>query len=478
MKRFSDFVNEVKSVHLSDAALKSIKSEIDDFLSKVKNKLDSEIIAVTYLLQNYNIYDPKTIEELARGTKNNVKRLMVEYGVSEKDANEMIVMLKNLDKTGRIRLIPMMMTKEERSDFASGSKDESDIILDLETEKGRNKIAKRLMPLVIKIASKYVGRTPMSRTDLISSGSEGLMNAIINYRKPETTDVDSLNLSDEEKRNVLKSKTQSFDKYAYFRILYQIQSDITRSHTVQMTSYTYKKNMEKDSSLNFNKSIDDLDIERMSELSEDPNAPKSADDAIAMISKAIEKEFPMKKCEIFYRLFGINGRQRVKARTIADELGVKEQEISRTKNHIISFIKSNRTLMDALRELLDIYTESVLCDVYSLGRDIVTERLISDDNYILLEELTKFENKNLFKKAMADALSEIGEDSADFIVSCIKNGFDYIDKSWNVPSSRNIIINFLSRLEPTTNYAMRGDAFYLGKMSEVLELCKKHKLYV
>ena len=200
MKRFSDIVNEVKSVHLSDAALKSIKSEISDFLSKVKNKLDSEIIAVTYMLQNYNIYDPKTIEELARGTKANVKRLMVEFGVSEKDANEMIVMLKNLDKTGRIRLIPMMMTKEERNDFASGSKDESDIILDLETEKGRNKIAKRLMPLVIKIASKYVGRTPMSRTDLISSGSEGLMNAIINYRKPETTDVDSLNLSDEEKR--------------------------------------------------------------------------------------------------------------------------------------------------------------------------------------------------------------------------------------------------------------------------------------
>jgi hypothetical protein len=186
----------------------------------------------------------------------------------------------------------------------------------------------------------------------------------------------------------------------------------------------------------------------------------------------------MKKCEILYRIFGINGRQRVKARTIADELGVDETQIARTKNQMLAFIRTDKKLMSALLELSDLYTESLLCDMYNLGRETILERLIADDTYVLLEEILKFENKNVFKRAMANALSEIDTDGADFIVMCIKNGFDFIDRAWNVPSSRGYIIQFLSRLEPTVNYAARTDAFYLGKMSEILELCQKHKLYV
>ncbi len=486
MKRLTEIITEAKNTRLSDSALKSLKAEIDKFINKMDNKISSEVKTVTVLLQKYNIYDKEVINRLIKGTKTEIKSIVTEFGIEERDINEILSILKKLNTENRTRLIPIMMTKNEREDYMRGEKKDDDITLDLETERGRNKIAKEYMPMVNKIAKTFVGKSPFTFSDLVSSGTEGLYNAMLNYRKPETNDAESLEIDDDERKKLLDSKRKKFEQYAMYRIIYQIKHDINYlSHTVTMGQYAYDKKRENGESTHITQSIDrnfdgDTPIDKMLSMSEQPGVFKGGDtdDKIKLITKRLEEEFPMKKCEIFYRLFGVNGRQRVKARTIADELGVDETQIARTKRQMISFLQTDKKLLRALSELSDLYTESLLCDIYNLGRETILERLIADDTYVLLEEILKFENKNVFKRAMQNALSEMDVEGADFIVMCVKNGFDFIDRAWNVPSSRGYIIQFLSRLEPTVNYAARTDAFYLGKMSEILELCQKHKLYV
>jgi DNA-directed RNA polymerase specialized sigma subunit len=487
MKRLTEIITEAKNTRLSASALKALKTEIDNFINKMDNKISSEVKTVTVLLQKYNIYDKEVIGRLIKGTKTEIKSIVTEFGIEERDINEMLSILKKLNTENRTRLIPIMMTKNEREDYMRGEKKDDDITLDLETERGKNKVAKEYMPMVNKIAKMFVGKSAFTFSDLVSSGTEGLYNAMLNYRKPETNDAESLDISDDERKALLDAKRKKFEQYAKYRIIYQIKHDINYlSHTVTMGQYEYRKKHRNGESTHITQSIDQTfgdgenQIDRMLSLAEQPDAFKGGDidDTIKLITKRLEEEFPMKKCEIFYRLFGVNGRQRVKARTIADELGVDETQIARTKRQMVTFLQTDKKLLRALSELSDLYTESLLCDMYNLGRETILERLIADDTYVLLEDILKFENKNVFKRAMSNALSEIDTDGADFIVMCIKNGFDFIDRAWNVPSSRGYIIQFLSRLEPTVNYAARTDAFYLGKMSEILELCQKHKLYV
>lgn len=490
MKQLNDIICESRDMKLSASALKTHKSDIDTYMKRVKNMPD-DVRLLTLLLQKYNIYTKQAINTIMSGNKSTVKTLFVDFGVNKTDADEIQALFKRLIKEGRVRLVPMLMSKTEREDYLSGTKDADDIMLDLETDRGRTKIARDKMKVVSQIADKYVGKSPLSKTDLISAGTEALWNAILSYRRPETSDVDVMNLTDEERQEVSKAKRNSFDKYVYWYILVNIRSEIrNHSRNVRINSYAYNQNKEEDSSKNFEISIDRMSddpddrrsVDRMMSMSQGPDAFSSSgyqdEESVKAIVKRLEERFPLKKCEIFYRIFGINGRQRVKARTIADELGVVEEQISRVKREMISFIKTDNKLKNALKVIADMYTESVLCDIYMLGRDCIFERLISDDNYVLLEDITKFDNKNLFKRTMSDTLSQIGVDGADFIVLCIKKGFDFVDQAWNISSSRNYIIQFLSHLEPTVNYAGRTDAFYLGKMSEIIELCKKHKLYV
>lgn len=479
MRQFSEIINEAKSLQLSSQSLKNIKQDVNKFIKQMSSKLDDDIRALCILFDKYNIYNKEVVYKFLNGSKSEIKSIRQEFNIDYDDLNNIIFLLKKINKNNKTRMIPIVMTKDEREDLLNGTKHEDDIIIDLETERGRNKIAQQMMPLVIKIAQRYVGRTPMSKTDLISSGTEGLANAINNYRKPETNDIDNLKLDDEDKHNLLKNKHESFKKYAYYRILYQILNDINKtSHTVTISNYYYKKNNEIDPSLNFNKKIDDLNYDKMIELSNTPSVYKDDNqDAVSMIVKSIEKRFNNKKCEIFYRIMGINGRERVKARTIADDLGVPEEQISRTKREILTYIKTNDKLMNALRDVLDLYTESILCDIYSFGKEYIIERLINDETYVLLEEMTKFYNKQTFINNLNNALTSISNEDADFIVNCLKQGFDFLDKSYNDEDKKQIIITFLTYLEPTVNYNMRADIFYLNRMNDIIKLCEKYKIY-
>lgn len=487
MKKFTQIVEARNS--MSQSAIRILQNEITEFNKKMTGKIPEEITMVTALLNKYSIYDPDTVRGMVSATKTEQKRFAEEFSMDQKDAEQLFFLLKKIDKAGNIRMIPVMMSKAEREDLEAGRKALDDVTMDLETERGKNAVAKLYMPLVIKIANSFVGKCGFDRGELISSGNEGLMKAMMTYRKPETNEIDSLDIEDAEKKEGKKMKGLTFRQYAGWCIRNQILSDINQySRTVRINSYQYGKMKETGNmSGSFIASIDQMggdeenggNTDRIPELGEDPSvfrADSSKEDSnLKELYKIIDERFPMKKASIFYRIFGLNGYKQASARTIGSEMGLSEIRVSQIKKEIILYLKTNKKALPLLLSLRDMYSESLMCELYTLPKNQIYEALITDDFYILLETVTKWDSKAKLSSAISSALVGMESADADYIVQCLKDGFDFVDSTYR--KHKEVIISFLSAMEPTETFNRRSDAYILDKMSELSMMCDKHNLY-
>lgn len=488
MKKLTQIL-ESKNGGMSPSSIKSLQKEISAYIGKMKGKVPEEITKVSVLMDKYGIVDPEYVRRIAAASKNEQKRIASEFEMSDKDSDELFFLVKKIEKSGSLRLIPVMMSASERTDFEEGRKAMDDVTMDLESERGRNAVAKLYTPLVMKIASQFVNRSSFDKAELISSGMEGLMNAMLNYRKPETNDIDSLDIEDEDKRDGSKMKRLSFRKYAAWRIRFQILSDINKlSHTVKISQYTYKKLRDEGRvGETIPVSIDSLgdadektSKDRLPELGIDPEVFKAdtskEDKKFKELYKIIEDKFPMKKASIFYRIFGVNGYKKESARTIASEMGVTEIRISQIKKEIILYLKMDPKASAILSDLRDMYTESLVSEMYSRPKSEIYEALMNDDVFVLLETITKWDSKDKLSGSLNNALDRLSDTAkADYIVKCLKGGFEFVDSTYR--KNKQTIVEFLSTLEPTETYGKRSDAFILDKMSELSDLCRKYGLY-
>lgn len=488
MKKFTQIV-EARGT-MSSSAAKIMQKEITEFNRKMTGKIPEEVTLATALLNKYSIYEPETVRQMVAATKAEQKRLAEEFSIDSKDAEQLFFLLKKIDKAGNLRMLPVMMSKSEREDLEAGRKALDDVTMDLETEKGRSAVAKLYMPLVFKIAQQYVGKSSFDRAELISSGTEGLMKAMLTYRRPETGDIDELSIEDSEKKEGAKMKGLTFRQYAGWRIRNQILSDINDySRTVRISSYTYQKLRDEGRvSDTFVASLDQMasgdseegkNTDRIPELGEGPEVFKpdtsGEEKKFKELYKIIDERFPMKKASIFYRIFGINGYKQASARTIGAEMGLSEIRVSQIKKEIILYLKTNKKAWAILSELRDMYTESILCEIYSLPKNQIYETLITDDFYILLEAVTKWDSKERLSTSISSALEGMDMKEADYIVRCLKEGFDYVDSTYR--ANKATLTEFLSKVEPTETFSRRSDAYILDKMSELSAMCSKHGLY-
>jgi hypothetical protein len=168
MKKFTQIVEAHSS--MSQSAIKIMQKEISDFTKKMSGKIPEEVTLVTTLLNKYSIYDPDTVRSIISASKSEMKRIADEYSMDQSDAEQIQFLLKKIDKAKNTRLIPIMMTKSEREDLEAGRKALDDVTMDLETDKGRNAVAKMYAPLVMSIAGKFVGQCGLDRAELISAG--------------------------------------------------------------------------------------------------------------------------------------------------------------------------------------------------------------------------------------------------------------------------------------------------------------------
>lgn len=468
MKNFTDFskiiaVNEATKLISNDVMT---VQEINEYLEKVGKKIPKQIADLIYLTAKYSLLDQESVDTIRDASKSNLKRLAFKYDIPEVEIEDLWKSLKDL-KTN-LRLLPQYQTASERSAFMAGKLIMSDITIDLETSAGRNACAKMYTPLIHKIVNGFVGKCPLDKPELMSAGMLGFTYAMNTWRKPAKN-------SPEDTEN----KTVPFKTYAGYCVRNQILQDINNLGYVIKTN---QHGINKYGSSAFQgQSLDSFGINTDDEFKQDRLAilgmedqkevdAKSEDELMKDLYKFIDGKFKQRDIDIFYRYFGFNGYKKEKGKDIAKTFGIAPSTITAIVKWILSELKKDKRAMEILVNLQNIYNESLMLDIMNLDREMMIEAILSDDTFILLEELTKWSNKNVYINTLNDTLNTLETNEVKEIEKILKGEFEYLDKVFK--SNKKIIIKFLSGMYPTESFTKKTDVSLLEYMDELSNLYK------
>ncbi len=440
-----------------------LQDEINRYIKAMNPKVDKRVQAVLYILDKHpNINTKEDIIAIRDGKFNILKKL----DMLPDDLRDLQRLLKKLDRD--IMLLPQFLTAQQRQALELNKLDVTDITLDLESERGRQAVAKQFTPLVIKMANQFVGKCGLDKSELISSGMLGLTLAMNQYKNPE------------EIRKAGGESNMTFASYAAYCIRNQILQDITELEGVVKQSY-YAKKKEGTAQINSidHSETDDeevISIDRMIELSEEPDyePTRHEEKEWQKVFKKLESKFSSRDCDVFYRVFGLNGRKMEKTTEVARSLNTYISNIVRITQNMLAFLKKDSETREFLEGILSIYTESLVSGLYNQPREVIVESLIKDNMYVLLEEINQWSNATQFKNAVNHATDILNIEDAKFIYDCIDRGFDFVDA--HLRKMKPVIIAFLSNLYPTTSFKRKSDIDILDYMQDLSNTSKNYKI--
>lgn len=460
MKKFNDFVLEARKNYNSDVLM---QSEITKYINKVNRVIPKQVQNIIYLTQKYNLTDSKDIDEIRNSSKSSMKKLAEKFNIGLENLHELYQLLK--DNRSYIRLLPQYQSKREREAMELGKMSMDDLTIDLETPAGRNAATKMYMPLIYKIVNQYLGKSEMSRSDLIASALLGFTSAMNDWKRDAEDSV-------------------SFKTYAGYRAKQQILNDMNNLyHTVSgagahavskygvsLRAASIDAMMAGDDEIAMDK-LNILSTEDTKDWYFDGNEEKKWSE----LFKLLEDTFQQRDVNIFYRFFGLNGHKREKSKDIAKSMGMSEGNIRNTIiNRVIKFLKNDKKASDILSGIQDIYNESLMMDLVGFNRTEILEALTNDDTFILLEELNRWSNKEVFRKSVYNALDRLNIEDSLIITDMLSNDFDYIDARYK--KNRRLILFFLSNMYPTENFTRKSDVTILEYMIELQKLYQKYKI--
>lgn len=435
--------------------------DINKYIQAVGKKVPKVVADIIYLTSKYKLCDQKSIDDIKSASKSQLEKISFKINMPIEELEHLWETLKTLKNN--IRLLPQYQTSSERAAFMSGKLEMSDINIDLDTPSGRNACAKQYMSMVHKIVNTYVGKSKLSKPELMSAGLQGFTDAMNDWRK--SGDESSV----------------PFKTYAAYRVKQQILNDINQlSYTVSTNWYGIQKmGASMLSAVSIDGMIGDEDNEfkqdRLDFLGEEPNynLSKSDEKNWNELYKFIEATFKQRDVDIFYRYFGLKGHNKEKAKDIARSLGISPQLITNViKEVILKKLKSNPRAMEILSELQDSYNESLMLDIMSFNKQMMIEAILSDDTFILLEELTKWNNKNLFITTVETALSTFNKEEVKIITQILSSDFDFLDSVFK--ANKKVIVKFLSAIYPTESFIRKSDVTLLEYMCELSDFYKKY----
>ena len=459
MNNFTEIIKEARKNYDSTSLL---SSEVTQYINRVNKIIPKNVQDVIYLTQKYNLLDAQSIDEIRNASKSSLKNLSKKYNIPEESLENLWKMLKELK--AKIKLLPQFQSAAERESIKLGKLSMDDLTIDLDSNAGRNAATKMYMPMIYKIVNQYIGKSSLSRQDLISAALQGFTDAMNNWQRESDSD----------------SKKVIFKTYAAYRVQQQILNDMNEfSHTLSGTNwYAVKNHGDKLDGI----SIDSFGRDDDNEYSQDHLAMLGVDDRPAgrdegkllnSLYKLIENNFKRRDVDVFYRYLGLNGYKREKSKDIARSMGMSEGNIRNSIiNKMISFLKKDKYAMELLSDIQDIYNESLMIELMGFEKEAIIEALINDDMFILLEELNRWKNKNVFGNALGNALMKMDNDS-NIISDILEGDFEYLDS--NYKKNKKIIIEFLSYMYPTTTFNKKTDVDILEMMQELQEYHQKHK---
>ena len=454
MIKFTDILNESKQDYNGTVTL----DELTDYIDKTNKIIPNIVRDALYLVKKYEILSANDINTILNSSKGSIKSLAKKFNISEIEMEELWEMFKDLKSN--IKLFPHFLTAFEQKALIKGTARVEDLIIDFDTAQGRNDIIKMYAPLVNKIVNQYVGKSKLTRSDLMSAAMEGFAKAIDQWDR---------------------SKNQLFKTYLSYRVQQQILNDIDKySHTLSAGKsipwHLNKKDgphpLDAVSIDGLLKNDDEIKQDRLAALGyNDDERNEEADvERWKKVFNILEKKFKQRDLDIFYRYFGLNGYKREKSKDIAKMYGMSESNIRNSAiNKIIAFLKKDKGALELLMDLKESYNESLMIELFRCDKETILERLSNDDIYILLEEITKWNNKDVFKRALNASLPS----NNDIILDILNGGFEEVDN--NIKKYRKDIITFLNNMYPTENFIRKTDVDLIEYMMELQEIYKKYK---
>jgi len=320
----------------------------------------------TKLILNYLIsHNADYINDLGGGNKNvNVlDKFMKGKEPSDQEKKNLWVALNELKRNDRLIELPMYQTKNEFNQILNKQVPPDKIFLDFDSEQGKNKIVRRYEPLVKKLVSQYIGKSNCDKDDLYSAALLGLTYAINQYGKRNKSEVDD---------ETINSKT--FGQFASYQIRVQILEEIkNRSQTVRIAVSAQQAERNKTGSntksytISGDKRIkDDENSKTLFDVIGDTSyADRETDEhEIERLWKEVyaelEKQFSPKIIDMFYSKFGLNNKEKLEAKEIADKYGVVSSNVTYYVSKVNRYIQNDPKLLNMLRDIYDLMKECQL----------------------------------------------------------------------------------------------------------------------
>ena len=459
-KNFKSFTSINESSKLINNEVLS-KDDIITYLDEVKKRIPEHIADIIYLTAKYELTSQKDIDDIKNANKGQLNKLAFKYNMSNDEIIGLWESLKTL-KTNT-RLLPQYQTPSERKAFMNGKLDMTDITIDLETSSGRNACAKQYMPLVHKIVNGYVGKSKLSKPELMSAGLHGFTSAMNDWRKN----------GDES--------AVPFKTYAAYRVKQQILNDINNlSYTITTNQYGIAK---MGSTALTALSLDsaprdaegDFKQDRLKALGKEDSAMNltpSERENWNTLFKLIEGTFKQRDVDIFYRYFGLKGYQKEKGKDIAKSLGIGPSVVTAVVKGILAKLKDTPKAMEILMDIQTSYNESLMLDIMNFDKTMMIESILADDMFILLEELTKWSDPEVFIATLDNVFNSMNANEVKTIKNMLSNDFEHLDKVFK--SYKKLIIKFLGLMNPTESFNRKTDVTLLDNMNELSNIYKKY----
>lgn len=455
-KNFTAINEAAKYSNIDSLTLEDIKN----YLSTVKKRIPEQIANVIYLTIKYELVSQQDIDSIKNANKGQLNKLAFKYKISEDEIISLWEILKTLK--ANIRLLPQYQTTSERKAFMNGKLDMSDITIDLETSAGRNACAKQYMRMVHKIVNSYVGSSRLGKPELMSAGLQGFTDAMNDWRK--NGDESSV----------------PFKTYAAYRVKQQILNDInsysysmkTNWYGISKMGSTLLSTVSLDGMINDDGDFKSDHLKALGSEDKNYNLTGTEEDNWNALYKLIESKYKQRDIDVFYRYFGLKGYQKEKGKDIAKSLGISPSMITGIVNSILSTLKKDSKAMDILLDLQSSYNESLMFDIMNFNKDMMIESILSDNTFILLEELTRWSDKKVFINTINDVFDSLEKSEEKIINDILSKDFDYLDS--HLKTYKKIIVKFLGLVYPTDSFARKSDVSILEYMIELMDLYKKY----
>lgn len=399
MKKLSSFVNEAKAVmdvqddamnFVPAAKLKQYLAIADKFISVEAKEV------INWLIANNSTY----VKELG-----SLQDFYSKGKPKDLKLQELYKWIGKLNKANRLLEVPTFMSDDQLTGILKKEISPDEILLDLNSQKGRNEVAKKYTPLVWKIARGFNGKSGLSLDELFSAGMEGLVYAMDGYgksaaetqkkRNKHRTEEEIADLMNDEE-NKSKRKSYTFLQYAAYMIRIVILEEIkNKSRLVRVPVSVQNKERKETGRNTKNNTVSGEEpvggdeggkgIFGKIDSKEDADANLDQQDIQKLwkgIVKMLQDKFSEKQLDIFYSMNGLFGHEKLKGKEIMKKYSMKNpSEISNNNWKVLNYIQTNKTLKKAFAELYSLYKEC-LNDEDRRNGDTQPYRMVSENKEI------------------------------------------------------------------------------------------------